>query len=85
MSAGFKDMFVGSCAGYCWEVCPSYNNHLFKSQKIGEEERGEEIRGMELMLIIETGHFIFGNSSSQNLGLVINKNRRIKMTPQRDS
>lgn len=80
-------MFVGSYAGYCWEVCPSYNNHLFKSQKkIGKEERGEEIRGMELMmLIIETDHFIFGNSSSQNLGLVINKNRRSKMTPQRDS
>lgn len=55
-------------------------------KKIGKEERGEEIRGMELMmLIIETDHFIFGNSSSQNLGLVINKNRRSKMTPQRDS
>jgi len=57
-----------------------------KAKKIGEEERGEEIRGMELMmLIIETDHFIFGNSSSQNLGLVINKNRRSKMTPERDS
>ena len=57
-----------------------------KAKKIGEEARGEEIRGMELMmLIIETDHFIFGNSSSQNLGLVINKNRRSKMTPQRDS
>lgn len=39
LSAGSKAIFVGSSAGYCWEVCPSYN-HLFKSQKVGEKERG---------------------------------------------
>ena len=55
-----------------------------KVKKLEEEERGEEIRGMELMmLIIETGHFIFGNSSSQNLGLVINKDRNQDDSPER--
>ena len=55
-----------------------------KVKKLEEEERGEEIRGMELMiLIIETGHFIFGNSSSQNLGLVRNKNRNQDDSPER--
>lgn len=54
--------------------------------KKNRKERGE-IRGMELMmLIIETDHFIFWKFfKPKNLGLVINKNRRSKMTPQRDS
>lgn len=50
LSAGSKDMFVGSRAGYSGELCVLYN-HLFKVQKVGVEERRNKRHGLMLLIV----------------------------------
>lgn len=57
---------------------------FFKVQKIEEEERRNKRNGVNAV-DCEIDHFILGNLSNQDQGLVIDEDQRGKMAPRRDS